>query len=112
MLIQLLTDDKRESVLEFSARTGGGAKYLLLKKMAGFDPITSVIEAGEQVLVRIQRPDGYSFVGCAVAGAVDGRGGIVFFTNGKALVIPVAISCRYPVFVNFGIGNLKISAFC
>lgn len=44
MLIQLLTDDKRESVLEFSARTGGGAKYLLLKKMAGFDPITSVID--------------------------------------------------------------------
>ena len=44
MLIQLLTDDKRESVLEFSARTGGGAKYLLIKKMTGFDPITSVID--------------------------------------------------------------------
>lgn len=44
MLIQLLTDDKRESVLEFSARTGGGAKYLLIKKMSGFDPIASVID--------------------------------------------------------------------
>lgn len=44
MLIQLLTDDKRESVLEFSARTGGGAKYLLIKKMTGFDPITAVID--------------------------------------------------------------------
>ena len=44
MLIQLLTDDKRESVLEFSARTGGGAKYLLIKMMTGFDPITAVID--------------------------------------------------------------------
>lgn len=44
MLIQLLTDDKRESVLEFSARTGGGAKYLLVKMMTGFDPISAVID--------------------------------------------------------------------
>ncbi len=44
MLVQLLTDDKRESVLEFCARTGGGAKYLLLKMASGFDPITAVID--------------------------------------------------------------------
>lgn len=44
MLIQLLTDDKKESVLEFSARTGGGAKYLLLKMATGFDPITAVVD--------------------------------------------------------------------
>ena len=44
MLIQLLTDNERESVLEFSARTGGGAKYLLLKMATGFDPITAVID--------------------------------------------------------------------
>lgn len=44
MLVQLLTDDRRESVLEFCARNGGGAKYLLIKKMTGFDPITSVID--------------------------------------------------------------------
>ena len=44
MLIQLLTDDHKESVLEFSARTGGGAKYLLIKMMTGFDPITAVID--------------------------------------------------------------------
>lgn len=44
MLIQLLTDDKKESVLEFSARTGGGAKYLLLKMASGFDPIAAVID--------------------------------------------------------------------
>ncbi len=44
MLIQLITDDHRESVLEFSARTGGGAKYLLIKMASGFDPITAVID--------------------------------------------------------------------
>ena len=44
MLVQMLTDDKRESVLEFCARTGGGAKYLLVKKCTGFDPITAVID--------------------------------------------------------------------
>lgn len=53
MLIQLLTDDKRESVLEFSARTGGGAKYLLLKMATGFDPIKAVVDLtlGEKVAV-------------------------------------------------------------
>lgn len=44
MLIQLITDDKKESVLEFCARTGGGAKYLLLKMATGFDPITGVLD--------------------------------------------------------------------
>jgi len=53
MLVQLLTDDKRESVLEFCARTGGGAKYLLLKKCTGFDPIDAVVKLtlGEPVTV-------------------------------------------------------------
>lgn len=44
MLVQLLTDDKKESVLEFCARTGGGAKYLLIKAATGFDPIQAVVD--------------------------------------------------------------------
>lgn len=44
MLVQLLTNGSEEYVLEFSARTGGGAKYLLLKMASGFDPITGVID--------------------------------------------------------------------
>lgn len=53
MLVQLLTDDKRESVLEFCARNGGGAKYLLIKKVSGFDPIDAVVKLtlGEKVTV-------------------------------------------------------------
>ena len=44
MLVQLLTNDEKESVLEFCARTGGGAKYLLVKAASGFDPIKAVVD--------------------------------------------------------------------
>lgn len=44
MLIQLITDGKRACVLEFSARTGGGVKYLLIKKVSGFDVISAVVD--------------------------------------------------------------------
>lgn len=43
MLVQMLTNGKKECVLEFCARTGGGAKYLLLKMATGFDPIEAVV---------------------------------------------------------------------
>ena len=53
MLVQLITDGKKESVLEFCARTGGGAKYLLVKMATGFDPITAVLDItlGKKVCV-------------------------------------------------------------
>lgn len=59
MLVQLLTDDKRESVLEFCARNGGGAKYLLIKRASGFDPIDGVIRLtlGEPVELGEIRPE-------------------------------------------------------
>ena len=44
MLIQLITDGKRAFVLEFSARTGGGIKFQLIRKASGFDVITAVID--------------------------------------------------------------------
>lgn len=44
MLIQMITDGKRAAVLEFSARTGGGVKYMLIKKASGFDVISAVID--------------------------------------------------------------------
>lgn len=62
MLIQLITDGRRESVLEFCARTGGGAKYLLLKMATGFDPITAVLDTtlGKEVRVdEIKRESNY-----------------------------------------------------
>ena len=44
MLIQMITDGKRAFVLEFSARTGGGVKFMLIKKASGFDVISAVID--------------------------------------------------------------------
>ena len=44
MLMQALTDGNNLSVLEFSARTGGGIKYILIKKASGFDVIKAVVD--------------------------------------------------------------------
>ncbi len=44
MLIQMITDGQRAFVLEFSARTGGGVKFRLIKKASGFDVISAVID--------------------------------------------------------------------
>lgn len=44
MLIQMITDGKRAAVLEFSARTGGGIKFQLIRKASGFDVIKAVID--------------------------------------------------------------------
>jgi len=44
MLIQMIHDGKRVSVLEFCARTGGNMKFLLIKRACGFDVIECVID--------------------------------------------------------------------
>lgn len=44
MLIQMLTDGANAYVIEFSARTGGGVKYLLVFKASGFDVIKAVVD--------------------------------------------------------------------
>ena len=44
MLIQMLTDGEKAYVIEFSARTGGGVKYQLIKYASGFDVIKAVVD--------------------------------------------------------------------
>ena len=44
MLIQLITDGKKISVLEFCARTGGGIKFRLIKRVSGFDVVNAVLD--------------------------------------------------------------------
>lgn len=44
MLIQFLIDGQKAYVIEFSARTGGGVKYLLIERTSGFDVIDAVVE--------------------------------------------------------------------
>ena len=44
MLIQMINNGERVSVLEFCARTGGNMKYLLIRRACGFDVIKAVID--------------------------------------------------------------------
>lgn len=44
MLIQFIYDGERVFVLEFSARTGGGVKHILIRKASGFDVISAVVD--------------------------------------------------------------------
>lgn len=44
MLIQLMCDGEHVYVLEFSARTGGGVKYDLIRRVSGFDVIKAVVD--------------------------------------------------------------------
>jgi biotin carboxylase len=59
MLIQMINDGKRVSVLEFCARTGGNMKYLLIKRACGFDVIKAVIDltVGEKPHVELAEPE-------------------------------------------------------
>ena len=59
MLIQMISDGKRVYVLEFSARTGGGVKYILIKKASGFDVIKAVVDLtrGEKPHIDENKPE-------------------------------------------------------
>lgn len=59
MLIQMISDGKQVYVLEFSARTGGGVKYQLIKRISGFDVIAAVVDLtlGNKPHVRMQSPE-------------------------------------------------------
>lgn len=59
MLIQMINNGKRVSVLEFCARTGGNMKYLLIKRSCGFDVVKAVIDLtlGEKPVVELKAPE-------------------------------------------------------
>ena len=44
MLVQMITDGKKISVVEFCARTGGGDKFRLIEKVSHFDVIKAVVD--------------------------------------------------------------------
>lgn len=58
MLIQAISDGDRIFVLEFSARTGGGVKYRLIRQVSGFDVISAVVDLtlGKSPEVEINPP--------------------------------------------------------
>lgn len=54
MLIQMISDGDRVYVLEFSARTGGGVKYQLIRRVSGFDVISAVVDLTLQKHVHVE----------------------------------------------------------
>lgn len=44
MLVQMITNGKKVSVVEFCARTGGGDKFRLIKQVSNFDVIKAVVD--------------------------------------------------------------------
>ncbi|MBR4295699.1 MAG: ATP-grasp domain-containing protein [Clostridia bacterium] len=44
MLVQLISDGKSISVIEFCARTGGGIKFQMIKRVSGFDVVKAVVD--------------------------------------------------------------------
>lgn len=44
MLVQLITDGTKISVVEFCARTGGGIKFKMIKRTSGFDVVKAVVD--------------------------------------------------------------------
>lgn len=59
MLVQMLTDGERVTVLEFCARTGGAMKWLLIQHATGVDVIKSVIDLtlGDEPDIQINNPE-------------------------------------------------------
>ncbi len=55
MLVQLITDGKDIFVLEFSARTGGGVKYQLIRRISGFDVIKAVVDLTLGILPHVEK---------------------------------------------------------
>lgn len=59
MLVQMLTDGKRVTVLEFCARTGGAMKWRLIQHASGVDVIKGVIDLtlGIKPDIKVREPE-------------------------------------------------------
>ena len=57
MLVQMIVANDEVFVLEFSARTGGGEKFKMIKQATGFDVIEAVIDLTEGKKPHLQKND-------------------------------------------------------
>lgn len=59
MLVQMLTDGEKVTVLEFCARTGGAMKWLLINRASGVDVIKGVIDItmGLKPNIQVKAPE-------------------------------------------------------
>lgn len=60
MLVQLISNGEKISVIEFCARTGGGIKFQMIKRFSGFDVVKAVVDLtiGEKPHIeKIKKPE-------------------------------------------------------
>ena len=60
MLVQLISNGEKISVIEFCSRTGGGIKFQMIKRFSGFDVVKAVVDLtlGEKPHVeKIKKPE-------------------------------------------------------
>lgn len=63
MLIQMISDGRKVSVLEFCARTGGNMKYILIQRVSGFDVIGAVIDLTMGIRPKVEiKPPQHQYV--------------------------------------------------
>lgn len=63
MLIQMISDGQKVSVLEFCARTGGNMKYILIQRVSGFDVIGAVIDLTMGIRPKVEiKPPQHQYV--------------------------------------------------
>lgn len=100
MLVQLISDGKKISVIEFCARTGGGIKFLMIKKFSGFDVVKAVVDLtlGEKPHVgEIKKPEKITineFVYC--------HPGILDHLEGFEQLLEDGTICEYTAFKTQG----------
>lgn len=58
MLIQMISDGSHVYVLEFSARTGGGEKFVMIQRVSGFDVIKAVVDLTLGLCPHVEPPTG------------------------------------------------------
>ena len=80
MLVQMLTDGERVTVLEFCARTGGAMKWLLIRRASGVDVIKGVIDLtmGVKPEIKIGKPES----NCIVNDFIYCKAGILDYLEG------------------------------
>ncbi len=57
MLVQLISTGEKISVVEFCARTGGGIKFLMIKKESGFDVVKAVVDLTLGIKPHVEKVD-------------------------------------------------------
>lgn len=117
MLIQLITDGEHISVVEFCARTGGGIKFMMVKKFSGFDVVKAVVDltlGNKPHVAPFEKPVTYTvneFVYC-YAGTVERLEGFEELLNEGVITDYKQFKSSGSVFTTINGSGDRVAYFC